>query len=108
MLYPPNTPVTAQLPYYLQRFRTVEVNNTYYRWPADATFARWFQRLPEDFHMTIKAPRKLTHSTRLYAPKRWLAQMTRSLRYLGRKQGILLVQLPPSFGYDHARLAYFL
>ena len=37
VLYPPDTPVAARLPYYLQRFRTVEVNSTYYRWPADPT-----------------------------------------------------------------------
>ena len=30
------------------------------------------------------------------------------MRYLGRKRGVLLVQLSPNFGYDHARLAYFL
>jgi uncharacterized protein YecE (DUF72 family) len=108
VLYPPDTPVAARLPYYLQRFRTVEVNSTYYRWPADPTFARWFQRLPDDFRMTIKAPRGLTHGTRLYEPERWLARIARGLGYLGRKRGILLVQLPPGFAYDHARLAYFL
>src|ERR671916_420635 len=59
VLYPPDTPVAARLPYYLQHFQTVEVNSTYYRWPADPTFARWFQRLPDDFRMTIKAPRGL-------------------------------------------------
>ncbi len=108
VLYPPDTPVAARLPYYLQRFRTVEVNSTYYRWPADPTFARWFQRLPDDFRMAIKAPRGLTHGTRLYAPERWLARIARGLGYLGRKRGILLVQLPPSLAYDYARLAYFL
>ncbi len=108
VLYPPDTPVPARLPFYLQRFRTVEVNSTFYRWPADATFARWFQRLPDDFCMTIKAPRGLTHGARLYAPERWLGRITASVRYLGRKRGIVLVQLPPSFAYDHARLAYFL
>ena len=108
VLYPPDTPVAARLPYYLQRFRTVEVNSTYYRWPADATFARWYQRLPDDFCMTIKAPRGLTHGARLYAPERWLARMTGGLRALGRKRGILLVQLPPTLPVDAARLAYFL
>ncbi len=108
VLYPSDTPVAARLPFYLQCFQTVEVNSTYYRWPADPTFARWFQRLPDDFRMTIKAPRGLTHGARLYAPERWLARMATSLRHLRRKRGIVLVQLPPSFAYDHPRLAYFL
>ena len=108
VLYPPDTPVAARLPFYLQRFRTVEVNSTFYRWPVDATFARWFARLPDDFRMTVKAPRGLTHGARLYAPERWLARIAASVRYLGHKRGMVLVQLPPDFAYDHARLAYFL
>jgi uncharacterized protein YecE (DUF72 family) len=58
--------------------------------------------------MTIKASRALTHSKRLYAPEVWLQRMTDSLRYLGDKMGVLLVQLPPGLSYDYARLEYFL
>jgi uncharacterized protein YecE (DUF72 family) len=57
--------------------------------------------------MTVKAPRGLTHSARLYAPERWLARICSGLRCLGDRLGILLVQLSPQFGYDYARLAYF-
>ena len=35
LLYPYPTPVGKRLPYYLARYDTVEVNSTYYRWPAD-------------------------------------------------------------------------
>jgi uncharacterized protein YecE (DUF72 family) len=108
VLYPHDTPVRDRLDYYIPRYRTVEVNSTYYRWPVDATFARWHHRLPEGFLMTVKAPRGLTHSKRLYAPEGWLARMRKGLGYLGRKRGVLLVQLPPQFPYDHARLLYFL
>ncbi len=58
--------------------------------------------------MAVKAPRGLTHFKRLYAPERWLAKICYGLRYLGRKRGVLLVQLPPTFGYDYPRLSYFL
>jgi uncharacterized protein YecE (DUF72 family) len=108
VLYPYGTPARARLDYYLLRYRTVEVNSTYYRWPADATFVSWHRRLPEGFLMTVKAPRGLTHGARLYAPERWLGRMSCGLRYLGRKRGMLLVQLSPLFEYDHARLEYFL
>ena len=46
VLYPPGTPLRARLEHYVARFQTVEVNSTYYRWPRDATFAGWRQRLP--------------------------------------------------------------
>lgn len=108
VLYPHQLPPRERLHYYIQRYQTVEVNSTYYRWPPDATFSGWQQRLPEGFLMTVKAPRGLTHSTRLYSPERWLDRMDAGLHCLGDKLGILLVQLPPKFACDLPRLAYFL
>jgi uncharacterized protein YecE (DUF72 family) len=108
ILYPHGLPPADRLKYYTAQFQTVEVNSTFYLWPPDATFARWHQHLPEDFLMTIKAPRGLTHGARLYAPESWLARMQPGLRALGHHRGVLLVQLPPASEYDLPRLAYFL
>ena len=108
VLYPEGLPSARRLDYYVRQFRTVELNASYYRWPTDAAFASWRRRLPEDFLMTVKAPRALTHAKRLYGPGRWLARIARGSRHLGPKRGVLLVQLPPSAAVDHARLAYFL
>jgi uncharacterized protein YecE (DUF72 family) len=58
--------------------------------------------------MSIKAPRSLTHSKRLYAPEVWIERIERGLRHLEDHAGILLVQLPPTFEYDYVRLEYFL
>src|SRR5436853_243490 len=41
VLYPPGTPPRERLAHYVPRYRTVEVNSTYYRWPSDAAFASW-------------------------------------------------------------------
>jgi uncharacterized protein YecE (DUF72 family) len=108
ILYPHDIPPRERLDYYLRRFGTVEVNSTYYRWPVEATFAGWRRRVPDGFLMTVKAPRGLTHSKRLYAPEAWLERIRRGVARLGDKLGILLVQLSPRFEYDYARLAYFL
>jgi uncharacterized protein YecE (DUF72 family) len=108
VIYPYGAPQRDRLAYYMQHFLTVEINSTYYHWPADATFLSWRRRVPEAFRVTIKAPRGLTHAARLYAPEAWLARITRGLRALEHKCGVLLVQLPPDMAYDHARLAYFL
>lgn len=108
VLYPPGTPPRDRLMHYLHHFQTVEVNSTYYRWPPDYRFVRWHRRLPEGFLMTVKAPLGLTHVRRLYGPERWLARIQRGVRYLGRKRGVLLVQLSPTFPYDPLRLGYFL
>jgi uncharacterized protein YecE (DUF72 family) len=108
VLYPPGTPPRDRLGHFLCRFQTVEVNSPFYRWPAERTFAHWRQRLPEGFQMSVKAPRGLTHGTRLYSPERWLERIAKGLDALGDKRGPLLVQLPPSLEYDPPRLAYFL
>ena len=108
VLYPHGAPPRARLDYYAARFRTVEVNSTYYRWPKGATFASWRRRTPEGFILTVKAPGLLTHVSRLFKPERWVERICRGLGQLGDRRGVLLVQLPPTLAYDHARLAYFL
>ena len=47
VLYPHGSPVWDRLGHYAQRFRTVELNSSYYRWPRDASFTSWRRRLPE-------------------------------------------------------------
>jgi uncharacterized protein YecE (DUF72 family) len=37
-----------------------------------------------------------------------LTRIARSLARLGRRRGVLLIQLPPAAAVDHGRLAYFL
>jgi uncharacterized protein YecE (DUF72 family) len=108
VLYPEGLPPWQRLDYYLPHFQTVELNSSYYRWPKESTFARWGQRLPDRFRLSVKAPRLLTHVQRLYAPERWLARIGQSLAQLGTRRGVLLVQLSPHMELDYPRLAYFL
>ncbi len=108
ILYPAGTPSRARLDWYVRHFHTVELNSSYYHWPRDSTFASWRERTPAGFAMTIKAPRGLTHGQRLYASEVWIERMERGLHVLGDHTGVLLVQLPPAFEYDFARLEYFL
>jgi uncharacterized protein YecE (DUF72 family) len=107
-LYPPGLLPRQRLDHYVARFRTVELNASYYRWPSDAAFASWRRRLPDRFVLTVKAPRGLTHAKQLYGPERWLARISRGLARLGDRAGVLLVQLSPRFPVDHARLEGFL
>ncbi len=107
LLYPENTPVGKRLPYYLARYDTVEVNSTYYRWPADSVFAGW-NRLPAGFVMTVKAARGLSHYARLNNPQEWMERMAQGIAGLGEHMGVLLVQLPPQFACDYDALEGFL
>lgn len=108
VLYPDNMPPYRRLMHYADEFQTVELNSSFYRWPRDSAFKSWRRRLPDNFIMSVKAPRGLTHSKKLYSPEVWLERIKHSWHCLLEKRGILLVQLPPSFAYDYNRLAYFL
>lgn len=108
VVYPNGTPSRERLDWYLRLFNTVELNSSFYHWPRDSTFARWRERMPSGFRLTVKAPRGLTHGKRLYAPEVWIERIARGFHYLGDRRGVLLVQLPVDFTYDLQRLAYFL
>ena len=108
VLYPYDLPPRQRLEHYLARYRTVELNASYYRWPADSSFAYWRRRLPSDFVLAVKAPRGLTHQRKLYAPERWIARIQGGLARLAPIRTLLLVQLSPKLELDLPRLEYFL
>jgi uncharacterized protein YecE (DUF72 family) len=108
VLYPPGTPPRDRLALYAERFGTVELNASFYRWPRASSFASWRRRLPPGFQLSVKAPRGLTHAKRLYAPETWADRLSECWHELGDRRGVLLVQLPPSQVRDDARLDYFL
>ncbi len=108
VLYPHGLEARARLGVYASRFRTVELNASFYRWPRDRTFASWRRRLPEGFMMSVKAARGLTHAKRLYAPEVWASRLSAGWHELGDRRGVVLVQLAPTHVRDDRRLDYFL
>lgn len=108
VLYPPGTSAARRLDVYTSEFPTVELNASFYRWPAPGTFAGWRERVPPGFLLSAKAPRWLTHGRRLASPEQWIERIAASWHQLGDKRAILLVQLPADFERDDERLRYFL
>jgi uncharacterized protein YecE (DUF72 family) len=108
VLYPAGTPARDRLSIYVREFDTVELNASFYRWPAGTTFASWRSRLPDQFQMSVKAPRALTHAKRLYQPESWVARIGAGMHELADRRGIWLVQLGPGQVRDDERLDYFL
>jgi uncharacterized protein YecE (DUF72 family) len=108
ILYPEGTSRWDRLSYYIQKFQTVELNSSFYRWPTTAAFKSWQHRLPPGFLLSVKAPRLLTHNKRLYSPEYWLRRIKTCWHELGDKRAVLLVQLSPNFSKDVERLRYFL
>ncbi|MBI4205559.1 MAG: DUF72 domain-containing protein [Betaproteobacteria bacterium] len=106
--YPEKLPATAMLRYYAERFATVEINNTFYRMPAESMLARWSEEVPENFAFTLKAPRRITHEKRLREAEPDAAEFLRRAAALGNKLGVVLFQLPPYLKKDLPRLRDFL
>ena len=54
--YPETLPAAKMLPYYAERFPTVEINYTFYRAPNEKILEGWSKATPERFKLTLKAP----------------------------------------------------
>jgi uncharacterized protein YecE (DUF72 family) len=108
IVYPHEASSLERLDAYARLFRTVEVNNTFYRWPRDEVFVTWHDRVPPGFLVSAKASRGLTQFRKLSDPAPWLGRMHGGLARLGEKLGVLVAQLPPHFPANLDRLAAFL
>lgn len=107
--YPPGTRDRDRLELYAARYPTVELNASFYRWPRDASFTGWAQRLPAGFEMAVKAPKALTHEARMHDPDgEWAQIIGRCMGLLGDVAGPLLVQLAASHRRDDAALGALL
>ncbi|MGZ4462911.1 MAG: DUF72 domain-containing protein [Gaiellaceae bacterium] len=64
--YPRGVPAKERLPYYAERFDTVEIDSTYYRLPEQTTISAWERRTPPGFVFHLKAFGLMTrHPVRL-------------------------------------------
>ena len=109
VFYPPGLPAHAQLAFAAERFRSIEVNGTFYRLQRPDDFARWHAQTPPQFVFALKGPRYITHMLKMRRAAAPLANFLASgpLR-LGAKLGPLLWQFPPALRFDAARFREFL
>ena len=106
--YPEKLPSAKMLPYYAERFPTVEINYTFYRAPNEKILDGWNKATPEQFKLTLKAPRRITHDRRLRDCGDLVRQFLETAATLGPKLGAVLFQLPPNLKKDTALLDAFL
>ncbi len=89
----------SHLERYARRLDAVEVNSSFYKPHQFKTWQRWAESTPASFRFAVKLPKAITHEQGLEdfdAPlDRFLAEVTG----LGKKFGVLLVQLPPKLDF---------
>jgi uncharacterized protein YecE (DUF72 family) len=106
--YPATMPSAKMLPYYAERFPTVEINYTFYRTPTEKILDGWNAATPDHFTLTLKAPKRITHDARLRDCGERVRQFLDTAATLGPKLGALLFQLPPNLKKDLPLLDAFL
>ena len=85
---------------YARSLRCAEINSSFYRPHAAATYAKWRDSTPPDFQFAVKMPRAITHELKLRDAQEALAAFLTQTDGLAHKRGPILVQLPPSFSFD--------
>ncbi len=106
--YPAKLPAREMLSFYATHFRTVEINNTFYRPPTASALKAWADQVPADFRFVLKAPQEVTHVRRLAGAEELVSSLLEAAGTLEKRLGPLLFQLPPNFKKDAPRLRAFL
>jgi len=106
--YPKDLPDKQMLHFYGERFRTVEINNTFYRMPKPGVLEAWTAEVPADFRFVIKASQRITHIQRLNDADGSLSYFLKVVVALQERLGPVLFQLPPNMKKDASRLRAFL
>lgn len=106
--YPAKLPAKQMLGFYSSHFRTVEINNTFYRAPTASVLESWAAQVPANFRFVLKAPQEITHVKRLVNVGEVVASFVKIAGTLKERLGPLLFQLPPNFKKDASLLRAFL
>jgi uncharacterized protein YecE (DUF72 family) len=98
----------SHLERYAAVFNAAEINSSFHRPHRAETYARWAASVPADFRFSVKLPKEISHTLRLRACASPLKKFLGEIEGLGRRLGCLLIQLPPSFAYERAKVVPFL
>lgn len=98
----------SHLERYASELSAVEVNSSFYRSHRATTWARWAGSTPDDFRFSVKLPRTITHERRLLDAAPLVETFLSEVTSLGKKLGPVLIQLPPSFGFEASLVDRFL
>ena len=108
VFYPAKLPKSKWFSHYADYFDTVELNNTFYRLLAPSVFDMWREQTPPDFLYALKFNRYGSHWMRLKDPKTTIGNFLEAATRLKQFLGPILVQLPPHWSINVARLDEFL
>ncbi len=106
--YPEGLSQRQWLEFYCKKFSAVELNVTFYKVPEKETFLRWYGETPENFSISLKGSRFITHVKKLKSPLEPLDVFFSRINALKEKLAVVLWQFPPDFKADVEKLRIFL
>lgn len=92
--YPEGMKPSDYLTYYASKFKTVEIDSTYYGPPSTSTVMGWRDKTPPDFVFAAKVPQAITHEKVLLGCEAEWDQFLDTMSLLGEKLGPLVFQFP--------------
>jgi uncharacterized protein YecE (DUF72 family) len=102
--YPERARARDFLRLYAERLPSVELNNPFYKLPAEDQLERWARATPPGFQFAIKMSRRITHFGRFGD----IGTFCDRVRALGDRRGPVLIQFPPTRPRDDGLLRFFL
>ncbi len=105
IFYPEKLAMSKWFDYYNNRFKTLELNVTFYRFPRLSFLEPWYKKSPEIFSFSVKAPRAITHYKQFNASKQLIDDFYGTIQEgLKDKLGCVLFQMPPRMAYKEEKL----
>ena len=105
IFYPESIPQKDWFKFYAEKFNTIELNVTFYRFPVLKSLESWHDTSPADLTFAVKAPRLITHYKKFSDCSRLIDDFyTLITKGLKEKLGPVLFQLPPKYIYTKERL----
>lgn len=103
--YPKGLAQKEWLSFYAERFNTLELNVTFYRFPSLSLLRNFYNKVPAHFCFSVKVPRTVTHLKKFTDTHGIMEDFYALLRHgLAEKLGPVLFQLPPSISYAEETL----
>lgn len=105
IFYPDTLSGSGFFEFYCQYFSTYEFNGSFYRFPMVKTFENWYNKTPENFIFSVKAPKEITHIRKFTDCETLISDFYKVCKLgLKEKLGCVLFQLPPSYQFSTEKL----
>jgi uncharacterized protein YecE (DUF72 family) len=92
--YSPGMQAREFLTHYATKFRTVEVDSTFYGTPSASTVEAWNEKTPSDFVFSVKVPQVITHEKVLVDCDPEFDEFIDRMNLLSERLGPLVLQFP--------------